>query len=93
MPFSAALSSKRPRSSFVIFFLEIDHISKAPAAISDAGRGVNLDFCLQQNPLDVRQGSKTIVTLDQESMLRTCHYPPQLLGKLIGCAVKTPSIR
>jgi hypothetical protein len=25
---------------------------------------------------------KTIVTLDQESMLRTCHYPPQLLGKL-----------
>ena len=23
-----------------------------------------------------------IVALDQESMLRTCHYPPQLLGKL-----------
>jgi hypothetical protein len=66
----------------VVFFLEIDNISKVPAAISDATRGVNRDISLQQHPLDVRQGPKTIVTLDLESMLRTCHCPPQLLGKL-----------
>src|ERR1019366_3718268 len=47
--FGGRYSSEHPRSSLVVCFLEIDHISKAPAAIGDTARGVNLDISLQQH--------------------------------------------
>ena len=59
----------------MIAFLCIDHIAVASLAISDPSGGVNPDAGIAKLPVDLRKGTKMIITLNENRMLRTGHRP------------------
>src|SRR5690349_6657556 len=74
--------SERARRSGMVVLFEVDDVSITASAVGDTARGIDFDVSLEEQALNVRKGTKTVVSLHQKGVLRTSRFPSGLPGEL-----------